>query len=63
MVRLKELGKLKKFSDLLGTQTRDLPACNIAPQPSMLPRTPVTIIALIIIIKSIFVLSYIHYLV
>jgi hypothetical protein len=27
-------GKLKKFNDLIGTQTRDIPACSITPQPS-----------------------------
>jgi hypothetical protein len=35
-VRLEGLGKLKKFNDLIGSQTRDLPACSIAPQSSML---------------------------
>jgi hypothetical protein len=32
MVLLEELGKLKKFNDLIGNQTRDLPACSIVPQ-------------------------------
>jgi hypothetical protein len=36
-VWLEGLGKLKKFSDLIGTQTRDLPACSIVPQPITLP--------------------------
>jgi hypothetical protein len=34
------LGQLKKFSDLIGNRTRDLPACSIAPQPSTLPCAP-----------------------
>jgi hypothetical protein len=36
-VRLQELGKLKKIY-LIGTQSRDLPACSIVPQPTTLPR-------------------------
>jgi hypothetical protein len=36
MVCLEGLGKSKKFSDLIGTQTYDLPACNIVPPPFML---------------------------
>jgi hypothetical protein len=35
IVRLKELDKLKKIC-LIGTRTRDLPACCIVPQPTML---------------------------
>jgi hypothetical protein len=38
-MRLEELGKLKKKTHLIGTQTRDLPACSIVPQPTMLSRT------------------------
>jgi hypothetical protein len=34
MVRLEELGNLKKCNDLIGTRTSDLSACSIAPQPS-----------------------------
>jgi hypothetical protein len=30
-------GKLKKFNDLIGNRTGDLPACSIVPQPTMLP--------------------------
>jgi hypothetical protein len=37
-VRLEGLGTLKQFSDLIGTRTRDLPACSIAPQLSALSR-------------------------
>jgi hypothetical protein len=37
---LEVLGKLKKkFSDLIGIQTRDLPACSMS-QPTTLPRAP-----------------------
>jgi hypothetical protein len=33
------IGKLKKkYSDLIGNRTRDLPACSIVPQPTTLPR-------------------------
>jgi hypothetical protein len=39
-VRLEGLGQLKKFNELIGTRTRDLPACSIAPQLTTLPRTP-----------------------
>jgi hypothetical protein len=37
-VRLEGLGQLKKIH-LVGTRTRDLPACSIVPQPTTLPRT------------------------
>jgi hypothetical protein len=30
----------EKYSDLIWIRTRDLPACNIVPQPTMLPRAP-----------------------
>jgi hypothetical protein len=36
-VRLEGLGQLKKIH-LIGTRTRDLPACSIVPQPTTLPR-------------------------
>jgi hypothetical protein len=29
----------EKYNDLIGNRTRDLPACSIMPQPTMLPRT------------------------
>jgi hypothetical protein len=38
IVRLKGLGKLKTSVTAIGTQTRDLPVCSIAPQSSTLPR-------------------------
>jgi hypothetical protein len=38
MVRLEGIGKLNKFSNFIGTQTREFPACSITPQPSTLPR-------------------------
>jgi hypothetical protein len=41
IVRLEGLGKLKK-STSSGTQTGDLPACSIVPQPTTLPRAPGT---------------------
>jgi hypothetical protein len=37
IVWLEGLSNLKKFSDLLGTRTDDLPACSIVPQLSTLP--------------------------
>jgi hypothetical protein len=39
-VRLEGLGQLKKkkFSDLIGKQTRDLAICSLVPQPTTLPR-------------------------
>jgi hypothetical protein len=36
-VRLEGLGQLKKIH-LIGTRTRNLPACSIVPQPTTLPR-------------------------
>jgi hypothetical protein len=50
MVRLEGLGKLKKFNDIIGTRTQDLPASSIAPQPSALLRSPIIIMIIIIII-------------
>jgi hypothetical protein len=38
-------GKLKKFDDLIGNQTRDLLAYSIVPQPSMLPQAQLTNVA------------------
>jgi hypothetical protein len=35
----KELGELKKVIHLIESQTHDIPASNIVPQPTMLPRT------------------------
>jgi hypothetical protein len=40
LVRLEMLGKLKKFNHLIGSRTRDLPACSILPQPTTLPPSP-----------------------
>jgi hypothetical protein len=39
-VRLEGLAQLKKPGDLIRNRTRDLPACSIVPQPTMLPRAP-----------------------
>jgi hypothetical protein len=39
-VRLEGLGQLKKKIHLIGTRTRDLPACSIVPEPTTLPRAP-----------------------
>jgi hypothetical protein len=39
IVRLEGLGKLKKYTST-GTQTGDLPACSIVPQPTTLPSAP-----------------------
>jgi hypothetical protein len=38
IVQLHGLDKMKIFNCRIGTQTRDLPACSLAPQPSPLPR-------------------------
>jgi hypothetical protein len=32
-VQLEGLGTLKKFIDLIGSRTCDLPACSVVPQP------------------------------
>jgi hypothetical protein len=34
---------IEKYNDLIGIQTRDLPACSIVPQPTTLPRAPAII--------------------
>jgi hypothetical protein len=38
---LERLGKLKKSHYLLGTRTRDLPACSKEPQPTTLQCAPI----------------------
>jgi hypothetical protein len=38
-MRLEGLGQLKKSNDI-GNRTRHLPACNIVPQSTTLPRAP-----------------------
>jgi hypothetical protein len=38
-MRLGGLGKLRRIH-LIGTRTRDLPACSIVPQPTTLPCAP-----------------------
>jgi hypothetical protein len=38
IVRLEELGQLKKSNNLIGDRNRDLPACSTVPQPTMLSR-------------------------
>jgi hypothetical protein len=40
MVQLEKFGKLKKFNDLIRTQTHDFPACGIAPKQSTPPHAP-----------------------
>jgi hypothetical protein len=37
-VRLEGLGQLKNSKDLIGTPTRNLPACSIVSQETTLPR-------------------------
>jgi hypothetical protein len=39
-VRLEGLGQLKKSNYLIGTRSRDLPACSTVPQPTTLLRAP-----------------------
>jgi hypothetical protein len=41
-MRLERLRQLKKSNDLIGNRTRNLPVCITVPQPSMLPRAPIT---------------------
>jgi hypothetical protein len=40
IVRLEGLGQLKKYNDLIGNRTRDLPTCSIVPQQTTLLRAP-----------------------
>jgi hypothetical protein len=44
-VGLEGLGQLQKIH-LIGTRSRDLPACNIVPQPTTLPRAPLITITM-----------------
>jgi hypothetical protein len=39
-MQLEGLGEFKKNKVLFGNRTRDLPACNIVPQPTTLPHAP-----------------------
>jgi hypothetical protein len=41
IVRLEGLGQLKKFYDIIGNRTRDLPACSMVSELTTLPRAPV----------------------
>jgi hypothetical protein len=40
IVRLEEIGQLKKPNDFVGKGTSELPACSIVPQPTTLPCAP-----------------------
>jgi hypothetical protein len=44
-VRLEGLDQLKKkkSNDLIGNRARDIPACTVVPQPTMLPLAPLQI--------------------
>jgi hypothetical protein len=42
--RLEGLGQVKKSNDLIGNQTRDLPACSIVSQLTTLLRVPIGIV-------------------
>jgi hypothetical protein len=59
IVRVEELGKLKKFNDLIGNRTRDLPAFSKVPQPTMLPLVRLVLYFLRIHIY-IYILVYLH---
>jgi hypothetical protein len=54
-VRLEDLGQLK-IIHVIGSRTRDLPACSIVPQPSTLPRAPEGMITIIIIVPLLYAL-------
>jgi hypothetical protein len=43
---------IEKSSDIIGTRTRDLPACSIVPQPTTLPRAPIYINSLHMSLKN-----------
>jgi hypothetical protein len=51
MMPLHGLGKLQKFSYLIGNRTRELPACRMAHQSSTVPCAFIIIIIIIIIRK------------
>jgi hypothetical protein len=42
IVRLEGLGKVKNSNYLIGILTGDLPACGVVPQPTTLPRAPIS---------------------
>jgi hypothetical protein len=54
-VRLEGLGQLKKIH-LIGTRTRDLPACSIVPQLTTLPRAPIMMMMMMMIIIIIIII-------
>jgi hypothetical protein len=37
------IASIKNFNNTIGFRTRDLPACSAVPQPTALPRTPITL--------------------
>jgi hypothetical protein len=45
-VRLEGLDQLKKFH-LIGTRTRDLPACSIVPEQTTLSRAPKSVVPML----------------
>jgi hypothetical protein len=47
-VRLEGLGKLKKKIHLIGTRSRDLPACSIVPQPTTQLRASISYVYLLL---------------
>jgi hypothetical protein len=49
---MERLGQLKKFTDLIGTRTRDLPTCSTVPQPTTLPRAPVVAVVIMILVVT-----------
>jgi hypothetical protein len=51
-VRPEGLGKLKKLTELIGSRTRDLPACIIVPQPLRYGVPPRTLVQLILSIPN-----------
>jgi hypothetical protein len=42
IVRAVWIRSIEKSNDLIGNRPRDLPACSIVPQPTTLPREPMS---------------------
>jgi hypothetical protein len=50
LVRLEGLVKLKKYSDVIGFRTRNLPACSTVPQPTTLPPAALLLLLLLLLL-------------
>jgi hypothetical protein len=46
---------IEKSNDLIGIRSRDLPACSIVPQPTVLPHAPIMMVVMVKITATIII--------